>query len=279
MKIKTNWLVGIALFAVAQAAFALTPWQKVQAPVDGKPHSVGGFSNGCIIGAEPIPLEHPAYQVMRTDKIRYFGHPQLLDTIHRITTQAKDNNLGTVLIGDLGMPAGGRFSSGHASHQTGLDADIWLQLPKQRWSKKQLKSPKAIDLVNKAGKAVVPSLWQPEIGELIKLAAKDKSVTRIFVHPAIKKQLCLEAGSDREWLRTVRPWFGHRAHMHIRIACPKDSKGCIDQPLPPAGDGCGDELESWFKESQLPSSKPGKQEPPPPPAICQSLLDNNFKLK
>ncbi len=38
--------------------------------------------------------------------------------------------MGTVLIGDMGMPAGGRFNGGHASHQTGLDVDIFLQLPK-----------------------------------------------------------------------------------------------------------------------------------------------------
>ena len=278
MKIKMNWIIGMVLFTASHAILASTPWQKIKQPVEGIPQSIGSFSNGCIIGAEAIPQDHPAYQVMRTEQVRYFGHPQLIQSIYRITHQAMEKELGTVLIGDLGMPVGGRFSSGHASHQTGLDADIWLQLPKQRWSQQQLKSPKAIDLVNKQGKAVVPSLWQPEIGELIKLAAKDKAVTRIFVHPAIKKQLCLEAGTDRNWLRKVRPWFGHRAHMHIRIACPKDSKACLEQPLPPAGDGCGEELESWFKEQKLPSSKPGNVEPPPPPAICQALLDNNFKI-
>ncbi|MFP1497777.1 penicillin-insensitive murein endopeptidase [Escherichia coli] len=29
-----------------------------------------------------------------------------------------------MLICDMGMPAGGRFNGGHASHQTGLDVDI-----------------------------------------------------------------------------------------------------------------------------------------------------------
>jgi penicillin-insensitive murein endopeptidase len=46
---------------------------------------------------------------------------------------------------------------------------------------------------------VVPSLWSPQISHLIKLAAED--VTRIFVNPAIKQQLCLDAGNDRAWLR------------------------------------------------------------------------------
>ncbi|NEY11946.1 penicillin-insensitive murein endopeptidase, partial [Yersinia pestis] len=112
---------------------------------------------------------------------------------------------------DMAMPAGGRFSSGHASHQSGLDVDIWLQLPKQRWSQQQLLKPQPIDLVAVDGKRVIPALWQPQIESLIKLAAKDNDVTRIFVNPAIKKQLCLDAGADRQWLHKVRPWFAHRA--------------------------------------------------------------------
>lgn len=36
----------------------------------------------------------------------------------------KHLGLGEVLVGDMAMPDGGRFSSGHASHQSGLDADI-----------------------------------------------------------------------------------------------------------------------------------------------------------
>ncbi|MDI5349402.1 penicillin-insensitive murein endopeptidase, partial [Salmonella enterica subsp. enterica serovar Kentucky] len=42
------------------------------------------------------------------------------------------------------------------------------------------------------------------MASLIKLAAQDNDVTRIFVNPAIKQQLCLDAGSDRDWLRKVR---------------------------------------------------------------------------
>lgn len=273
-----NWIIALSLLTASHCALALTPWQQVKKPVEGAPQSVGGFSNGCIIGAKALPLQSDNYQVMRAKSLRYFGHPELIRFITRMTDKTAQNNLGTVLIGDMGMPVGGRFSSGHASHQTGLDVDVWLQLPAKRWSGKQLQNPKPIDLVDKEGKNVVDKLWRPEIGQLIKTAAEDKQVTRIFVHPAIKQQLCLEAGSDRNWLRKVRPWFGHRAHMHVRIACPKDSKECIEQAPPPKGDGCGDELASWLAESQLPSGKPNNQPPPQPPATCQALLDNNFKL-
>ncbi|CND47687.1 penicillin-insensitive murein endopeptidase [Yersinia pseudotuberculosis] len=254
---------------------AATPWQKITHPVAGSPQSIGGFANGCVIGAQPLPLESADYQVMRSDQRRYFGHPDLLNFIHRLSAQAHQQQLGTVLIGDMAMPAGGRFSSGHASHQSGLDVDIWLQLPKQRWSQQQLLKPQPIDLVAVDGKRVIPALWQPQIESLIKLAAKDNDVTRIFVNPAIKKQLCLDAGADRQWLHKVRPWFAHCAHMHVRLRCPANSLECVDQDTPPPGDGCGAELESWFQPPP-PSAKPGKTLPPPLPPSCQALLDNHF---
>lgn len=65
--------------------------------------------------------------------------------------------------------------------------------------------PQALDLVSRDGKHVVPSRWSSDIASLIKLAAQDNDVTRIFVNPAIKQQLCLDAGNDRDWLRKVRP--------------------------------------------------------------------------
>ncbi len=71
---------------------------------------------------------------MRTDQRRYFGQPDLLMFIHASGDSGAEKGLGTMLVGDMAMPAGGRFSSGHASHQSGLDVDIWLQLPRQRWS-------------------------------------------------------------------------------------------------------------------------------------------------
>lgn len=191
---------------------------------------------------------------MRTDQRRYFGHPDLVMFIQRLSSQVSNLGMGTVLIGDMGMPAGGRFNGGHASHQTGLDVDIFLQLPKTRWTSAQLLRPQALDLVSRDGKHVVSTLWKPEIFSLIKLAAQDKDVTRIFVNPAIKQQLCLDAGTDRDWLRKVRPWFQHRAHMHVRLRCPADSLECEDQPYRHqamvAGQNCKAGLHLQNREQQ-----------------------------
>ena len=274
-----HWLLAAA-FMMSASATAAMPWQQVKEPVAGTAQSIGGFSNGCIIGAQALPLERDGYQVMRSQQLRYFGHPDLLAFIKRLTTQTSSNGLGTVMIGDMGMPAGGRFATGHASHQSGLDVDIWLQLPSSRWSATQLKNPRAIDLVAGNGKAVVESIWQPQVGQLIKLAAQDSEVTRIFVHPAIKQKLCDTAGTDRTWLRKVRPWFGHRAHMHVRLRCPASSLECEEQAAIPAGDGCGAELASWLEApKKLPNAKPKDPVIPEPPASCKALLANHFKAK
>ena len=120
---------GLLALALCAPAMAATPWQKITHPVAGTPEAIGSYANGCQVGAQPLPLNSPAYQVMRTDQRRYFGQPDLLAFITRLGTQAQQKGLGTMLVGDMAMPAGGRFSSGHASHQSGLDVDIWLQLP------------------------------------------------------------------------------------------------------------------------------------------------------
>jgi len=133
-----------------------------------------------------------------------------------------------------------------------------------------------LDLVSSNGKQVVAGQWQSPIRSLIKLAAQDAAVTRIFVDPAIKQRLCLDAGADRNWLHKVRPWFGHGAHMHVRLRCPASSLECEyqDMPhMPPPGDGCGSELVSWFVPHQL-SAKQGL--PPQLPPTCQALLSNQF---
>ncbi|NIH16092.1 penicillin-insensitive murein endopeptidase [Serratia symbiotica] len=268
-----NWMLALATLMASGSAMALTPWQKIEHPVAGAPQAVGSFANGCIIGAQPLPLNSTDYQVMRIDQHRYFGHPDLLAFIQRFSRKAHQKALGMVLIGDMAMPAGGRFNSGHASHQSGLDVDIWLQLPPQRWSEQQLLQPQPLDLASSNGKQVVAGKWQPQIGSLIKLAAQDATVTRIFVNPAIKQRLCLDAGADRAWLHKLRPWFGHRAHMHVRLRCPANSMECEDQDMPPPGDGCGSELASWFFLHK-PSAKQGLL--PPLPPSCQALLSNHF---
>ncbi|ARD38957.1 penicillin-insensitive murein endopeptidase [Edwardsiella ictaluri] len=267
---KCAWLWLAALCALP--ALAQTPWQRITQPVAGAPQAIGSYANGCIIGARALPLASENYQVMRSEQLRYFGHPTLLAFVERLGTEVRAQHLGTLLIGDMAMPAGGRFNGGHASHQSGLDVDIWLQLPQVRWTQQQLRQPVPQDLVAVGADRVIPSRWTPQIGELIRLAAQDPQVVRIFVNPAIKRQLCDTADGDRGWLHKVRPWFAHRAHMHVRLRCPPGSAACEAQTPPPPGDGCGAELASWFLPPPSRSAPSRPQTPPPLPPTCQALL-------
>lgn len=60
--------------------------------------------------------------------------------------------------------------------------------------------------------------------------------------------------------------------MHVRLRCPPGSRECVDQPVPPQGDGCGAELESWFLPAKPGTGAPVKKAPLP--AACQAQLDS-----
>jgi len=84
---KKTTIALLALLA-SGASLAATPWQKITHPVAGSAQSIGAFSNGCIVGAQPLPLQSETYQVMRTDQRRYFGHPDLVLFIQRLGSRA-----------------------------------------------------------------------------------------------------------------------------------------------------------------------------------------------
>ena len=88
--------------------------------------------------------------------------------------------------------------TGHASHQVGLDADIWLTpMPDRKLSAEEREFMSATNMVREDRLDVDPKVWTHQHTELIRTAAEDPDVERIFVNAAIKKALCREAGPDR----------------------------------------------------------------------------------
>lgn len=285
---KRIFLFATALLVTTGAQAATTPWEQYKTPVQNVPESIGKYSNGCLIGGVPVPTEGAGFQVVRLARTRNYGHPEMRDFLLDLGKKVERDNLGLMLVADVAMPRGGRFAKGHRSHQTGLDADIWLRLnaPRLPVEKRQkMYDVKAVLMVDR-DKFKVNREWASEQGKMIRLAAKDKRVARIFVHPAIKQELCETAGDDRDWLRRVRPWYGHDSHFHVRLHC--QGNDCVAQNPPPAGDGCGKELKSWFPKPKpkkakpkvkKPKAKPVKKKPyrpPPPPQRCQMVLDDKF---
>ena len=70
---------------------------------------------------------------------RYWGHPELIRFLQDFGREVEAAGIGAdgtgvLAIGDLAQPRGGPMPSGHASHETGLDADVWLRLDLPRLS-------------------------------------------------------------------------------------------------------------------------------------------------
>ncbi|WP_082111453.1 penicillin-insensitive murein endopeptidase [Grimontia sp. AD028] len=232
-------------FWMAMSPAEANPWEEVQEPYLGVEQSIGSYANGCLSGGEALPLKGEGYQVIRPSRNRYYGHPNMVAYLSKLAKKTKRFGLDDLMIADISMPRGGNFTKGHSSHQTGLDADIWLSFAPESLTKDSLESPTAVSLVDLQNYALKRDNWMKEHAILFQVAASEPEVARIFVHPVIKETLCEMAWEDRNWLRKVRPWWGHHYHMHVRLQCPEGSLNCISQNAPPAGDGCGAELISW----------------------------------
>ena len=255
------------LIAALPADAAKRVFGLIQAPSGGAARSIGKYDRGCISGAVPLPQEGPTWQVMRPARNRAWGNPVLIATIERLAASLPGGWPG-LLVGDVGQPRGGPMVTGHASHQIGLDADIWFTpMPAGRLTVEERDNLPAKSIVTADGDNVDPAIWGPRYRELIETVARLPELARMFVNPAIKRELCREAGADREWLRKVRPWWGHDDHFHMRLTCPPGQTLCENQDPPPPGDGCGKELDWWFTtEARHP--KPG---PPSPPLLVSQL--------
>jgi penicillin-insensitive murein DD-endopeptidase len=235
---------------------------------------IGSYAKGCIAGAERMPINGDTWQVMRLSRNRNWGHPDLVALLKRLSVKAhKDAGWPGILVGDIGQPRGGPALSGHASHQIGLDADVWLTpMPDHRLSREEREEMSAVMMVRDDRLDVDPKVFTPGHLLVLRDAAQEPSVQRIFVNPAIKKALCREAKGDRSWLSKIRPWWGHDYHFHIRMACPPGSSDCKGQPSQSGGEGCGaGDLAYWFKDSILHPTPPTKPEKPRPPVTLAQL--------
>lgn len=269
-------LIGLCL-VFSNSLAGETAWSRVDTPASGPAQAIGGPSSGCLRGGVRLPAFGEGFVSIRRHRGRYYGHERTVALVEAVGAAVAQRTGGRlVMIGDLAQPRGGRMASSHVSHQNGLDVDIWLPLadsPEQAWQD----TPEARDPPSMlaANRMSVNGRWGPDQVFLVKTAAQHPAVDRILVNPAIKRRLC-ESEPNADWLRKLRPWWRHDAHMHVRLKCPSGSPECKQQASIPMGTGCGSELAWWFSaEAQSPrrSSSSGKPRPrPQPPATCQLVL-------
>lgn len=249
----------------------------VGVPSAETPRAIGGYSLGCLAGGVQLPADGPGFQTMRPSRNRAWGTPQLVSYIQKLGADAPKVGWRGLLIGDMSQARGGPMLTGHASHQTGLDVDIWhLPMPDRRLTAEERETMSPTSVLKPGKLELEPSRYEESYARLIRQAVSYPEVDRVFVSAAIKRQMCETAGTDRAWLRKVRPWFGHDDHIHVRLACPPGMAGCEAQEPPPPGDDCGPNLAYWFEYHP-----PAKGPPPPPappltlarlPAACAAVL-------
>jgi len=232
----------------------------------------GGYAKGCLAGGEQLSESGPTWQAMRLSRNRNWGHPDVVKFIERLSSfAAKQKGWKGLYIGDISQPRGGPMLTGHRSHQLGLDIDIWMLPPKSlKLSRTERENLSSIS-TRRAKGAYVNENWTRAHHEILKAAAKDKSVARIFVFPGAKVQMCKDEKGDRAWLRKIRPWWGHHYHFHVRLNCPRGANNCVAQAPPPAGDGCK-AAEKWVHDILNPPP-PDPNAPKPKPRREYVLAD------
>lgn len=256
-----------ALLALSLHAASIRPgdapkfskWAALREPSVGEAQPIGAFSAGCLAGAATVPLDGPGFSVMRPSRNRHYAHPTLDNYLRAFGAKMKEH--GFVLFGDLSPPRGGPMANGHASHQTGLDADIWLNMSRVRPTARQRESWGATSFVR--GRKKLRRGWSAEQVRLLSTAADFPEVNRIFVSPPIKRYFC-EKSPRAPWLYKLRAWWGHEEHAHVRLNCPAGATACTSQPaLDPADNGCGTDLEWWFSKEADEEWHKLRTQPPP----------------
>lgn len=254
--------------AAEQLANKLFGAKKEPSQQDAMP--IGSYAKGCSAGAIELPETGPTWQAMRLSRHRNFGQPVLVQYLEDLSVTATKIGWKGLYIGDMGQPRGGPMTSGHASHQIGLDADIWMLPPKSlKLSRKERENISSIP-VRSADQRSVTRNWTPQHRALLKAAASDPRTERIFVAAAVKLEMCKTAkAADKKWLQKIRPVAGHDTHFHVRLKCPKGARLCETQKptvdeLSNGGDGCDETLAWWVSDAYLNPPKPTKPVKPQP---------------
>ena len=252
-----KFLLSISFLAAALAGPAAASGEELAKnlfgskalPAATEPRSYGFYSKGCFSGGMAIAADGPNWQAMRLSRNRRWGHPTMIAVLERLSRDGVKDGWNGLMVGDISQPRGGPMLSGHASHQIGLDADIWFTpMPDRRLSAREREDLSATTMISDGALTVNERVWTPAHAAILKRAASYPEVERILVHPGIKKKLCESTTGDRRWLNKVRPFWGHDYHFHIRIGCQPGSTDCKGQESTGSGDGCDQSLAWWFTE-------------------------------
>ena len=253
----------LGLLAAPVPTYAADPPAKelfgaATAPTRGDDAAViGSYAKGASPAAIALPIDGPAWQAMRLSRNRVWG-PSGIGGLHRAAGHRRARRR-------LAGPSRRRHGTAAGrpdAHRPRLAPD--------RARRRPLADPDAGPAAqrrgtgNDFGRLHAPARRTNRGRDTVHRcphrldqARVTRSAGRADLRPpGIKQALCARATGDRAWLNKVRPWWGHDAHFHVRLACPPGERLCRDQEAPPPGDGCGDDLAWWLTD------EPWKPKPP-----------------
>jgi murein endopeptidase len=205
---------GVNIAALLAAASTMVPVQQqpaVPAPealprADTRSHAVGKPFAGRLVGGVPFPPEGVAFgtwdPALKQSPNRVWRRYATVATVSRVLTvlaayRAAHPAAPRVLVGDLSRPSGGPFGRrfgglGHASHQNGLDVDVYY--PRVDRLEQAARRPEQVD----------QRLAQDLVDLFLHAGA-----TKVFVGPRLE----LKGPKGR-----VMALTHHDDHLHARFA-------------------------------------------------------------
>jgi murein endopeptidase len=219
--------------------FALAPLLDLT----GGGRAVGSFTDGRIEKGEVVAKDGRGYHQVYPERDTLWATGMMASLIKRTSEKIASDYPGTiVMLGDISKRGGGSLGT-HASHQSGLDADI-----------PYVGNEGFQSVVDGRGR-IKDSFDYARNWHFFRLVASQKVLqdgeeitvlNRIFVNPTVKRGLCewakqtglLSNSLDAEIMRRIRPIEGHANHFHLRLRCSPHYPACRNQIDPDNNSGC-----------------------------------------
>jgi penicillin-insensitive murein endopeptidase len=203
--------------------------------------SIGSPTDGGLAGG--VPLRERAELRLRWPEGPRWALPGLVEMLERVSRRVDRRFPGSVmLVGDLSRQDGGDLA-GHASHESGRDADVGFYY----------RDPAGASVRSERLLAVLPSGRVSDAANLhfddarnwalveAILTDSKTAVERIFVAATVKRRLIdfavhsKASGSivarARSTLREPGSGPVHDDHFHVRVACPRSEREvCVHDP-------------------------------------------------
>jgi penicillin-insensitive murein endopeptidase len=218
--------------------------QKPEARAEPAGQVRGKHSDGALVNASPLPEEGEGFVHLFRKRQRQYGSQGLVEILIDAAAEMARRYPGKerLQIGDLSARRGGEVSR-HGSHENGLDVDLVYYRNNLREQTAAHGNGGFIENFVRGGQ-ITPNLDVERNWELVKLFAATGRMSRVFVHPAIKRAFCAQASDNGELkeqadtLRRIQLLENHGNHLHLRITCPASSPGCVQQKAPRGRTGC-----------------------------------------